>query len=329
MRPAATVGTGALMADYQVERDLLAVTDGHVSWRFADRVSAVLADHPPRVLAKIEQLEFYAGEQGPLSAHSVEGAEVWLKSRPGTALTSAFIVWRPSVRGAARGGARVSLRLDKRTPMLWVRYGDQLRACELADRIVIALRDQAESLSRRGVSTRSGARLNLPGPPVLSRLREKSDVNPDGTRATPSAGPPAAAPTVTGPTAVISWSHTDPGWTDVQKEARETEVLRLAARLRANGIDVDVDLYHRTEAVSWTHWGPRMVTDSEFVIVVVSEAWRNAWERRGDPTQGSGAAAEANALQTLLASNQDAFLRKVRLVLLPGTASTGRVRWSV
>ncbi len=62
-----------------------------------------------------------------------------------------------------------------------------------------------------------------------------------------------------------------------------------------------------------------MISESDFVLVIVGPAWRDAWEGRGDPTKGAGAAAEANALRTLESTDRDAFLRKVRLVLLPGT----------
>lgn len=47
-----------------------------------------------------------------------------------------------------------------------------------------------------------------------------------------------------------------------------------------------------------------------------------AWEGRGNPSSGAGAAAEADVLRSTYALNRDVFHRKVRLVLLPGTTSS-------
>lgn len=66
-----------------------------------------------------------------------------------------------------------------------------------------------------------------------------------------------------------------------------------------------------------------MATDSDVVLVVASRAWSNAWEGRGSPTRGAGAAAEASALRSLEAQDRDAFLRKVRIVVLPDSGDVG------
>lgn len=134
------------------------------------------------------------------------------------------------------------------------------------------------------------------------------------------------------PTALISWSHMDASWaaastpSAVQEarrlaEERKDAVLRLSAVLRSQGVDAELDLHHLSEAVDWTRWGPRIAMDSDFVLVVVTPGWKDAWESRGDPTRGAGAAAEADVLRSLYAQDREAFLRKVRLVLLPGGSS--------
>lgn len=127
------------------------------------------------------------------------------------------------------------------------------------------------------------------------------------------------------PRALISWAHVDPSWKsetrDSQAKARKDAVLRLGATLRSSGVDADLDLYHATEGVDWTRWGPGKVADCDVVLVVVSEAWKEAWEGRGDPTRGAGAAAEASALRSIEARDRSLFLKKTRLVLLPGSAS--------
>ena len=86
----------------------------------------------------------------------------------------------------------------------------------------------------------------------------------------------------------------------------------------ATEIDVDIDLFHQAEpGVDWTRFGPRRIDDVEWVIVALSRAWRERWEGRNPPTEGAGAVAEADALKSLFARDQDAFRRKVVLVTLP------------
>jgi SOS response regulatory protein OraA/RecX len=130
-----------------------------------------------------------------------------------------------------------------------------------------------------------------------------------------------AGPRQRHPSALISWAHVDPGWSPDQIGARRDAVFELATALRRNGVDVDVDLYHLSASVDWTRWGPGRIAECDFVLVVVSESWRLAWEGRGDPTKGAGAAAEADSLRSIYAVNRDAFRDKVRLVLLPGANS--------
>lgn len=120
------------------------------------------------------------------------------------------------------------------------------------------------------------------------------------------------------PTALITWSHSEAGWGPEQQEARRDQVARLATALRSMGIDIDLDLYHYDEGPDWSRWGPIAVRDSDYVLVVVTPAWRLRWEGRGDATIGTGVAAETDVLRTLYAENRDLFHRKVRLLFLPG-----------
>jgi SEFIR domain len=120
------------------------------------------------------------------------------------------------------------------------------------------------------------------------------------------------------PSALVSWSHSSPGWTKAQTAKRRAAVARFTDLLRRRGIDADVDLYHLSESVDWTRWGPQRITEVDRVLVVVSEGWRLAWEGTGDPSAGSGAAAEADTLLSVYAENREVFLKKVRLVVFPG-----------
>lgn len=99
-------------------------------------------------------------------------------------------------------------------------------------------------------------------------------------------------------------------------------MLRLAAGLRANGVDADIDLYHAFDDVDWTRWGPQRVHEVDVVLVVVSQAWRDAWEGSGGLTRNIGAGAEADALRSISTANRAALVSKCRLLVLPGSESS-------
>ncbi len=118
-------------------------------------------------------------------------------------------------------------------------------------------------------------------------------------------------------TALLSWAHQpNPG---LDPAAWRNQVLDLAIGLRRAGINVDLDLYHlHAPTVDWSRYGPQQVQDCEFVVVAVNAAWRERFEGRGAPTAGAGAAAEADELLGLFGQDRTEFIRKVKLVLLPG-----------
>jgi len=53
--------------------------------------------------------------------------------------------------------------------------------------------------------------------------------------------------------------------------------------------------------------------------VAINAAWRRAWEGVGPADVGAGAAAEADELHGLFNDDREAFQRKIKLVLLPGS----------
>lgn len=122
----------------------------------------------------------------------------------------------------------------------------------------------------------------------------------------------------TNPTLLVSWSHAEPGWLAAERRQRQDAVLRLTNNLRTLGIDAELDL-QQPAGTDWTRWGPDKVDSCDYVLIVGSPAWGRAWRGNGDPTVGAGAAAEADALKSLYNRDRDAFHRKVRLVILPGT----------
>lgn len=124
------------------------------------------------------------------------------------------------------------------------------------------------------------------------------------------------------PTAMITWSHADPSPDAAEQERRRQDVLALADALRRSGVDADVDLYHGHDGVDWTRWGPASLRDADYVLVVPGRRWADAWEGRGDPSVGAGAAAECDVLRTIYNDDRAAFLKRVRLVQLPGSDDT-------
>jgi hypothetical protein len=121
------------------------------------------------------------------------------------------------------------------------------------------------------------------------------------------------------PSVFLTWAHRDAGWEDADEEAWAQQVAAFAYVLRGYGIDADVDLFHQTEpGIDWTRWGPKQITDSVWVIVLLSRGWQERWEGRNVPTVGAGAVAEADALKSEFNRDQQSFRRKVVLVTLPG-----------
>jgi hypothetical protein len=116
------------------------------------------------------------------------------------------------------------------------------------------------------------------------------------------------------PVAFVSWAHGDGDW--------QATVAEFAFELRKLGIDADIDLIHlQDRAVNWTTYGPRAIQESDFVLIVVSAAYKERWEDTNAPGTGAGAAREANTLKTLFGDNQEAFYGKVKIVILPGVTT--------
>jgi hypothetical protein len=102
------------------------------------------------------------------------------------------------------------------------------------------------------------------------------------------------------PTALLSWAHDTATW--------QTTLVEFAVLLRRYGVNADIDLFElHNPNVNWSTWGPDAIERSEFVLLAVSANYRERWEDRGDPTEGAGAAREANVLKTLFNQDRAAF----------------------
>jgi hypothetical protein len=139
----------------------------------------------------------------------------------------------------------------------------------------------------------------------------------------PEAVPPttasSSAPSCGAITAAILWSHTDPGWDDLERESWEQVVVTFAGLLVSSGVDVKLDRW-RHEPEDWSRFGSRAIRNSYFILVIVSHGWRLAWNDEGDPSSGAGAVAEADLLRDIYRRDRVDFRRRVILVVLPGVS---------
>ena len=94
------------------------------------------------------------------------------------------------------------------------------------------------------------------------------------------------------PKVFISYSHDSP--------AHEAKVLALANRLRGDGIDAVLDQYENFPARGWIQWMKHLVRDTQFILVVCTEAYRQRWDGDEKPGVGLGATYESQLIQQLL-----------------------------
>lgn len=127
---------------------------------------------------------------------------------------------------------------------------------------------------------------------------------------------------------MVSWAHRPNE--GVAREAWRDCVLDFVVALRTSGVDADLDLFHLHElGIDWSRYGPDRVQQCPRTIVVLNAAWRERLEGTNVPTEGAGAAAEADVLLGLFGDDQEDFRRRVLLVVLPGADSRDvPPRWS-
>ncbi|MCU1416796.1 MAG: hypothetical protein JWP32_970 [Schumannella sp.] len=117
----------------------------------------------------------------------------------------------------------------------------------------------------------------------------------------------------------VTWAHSETGWTQEQTSDWERSVIGFTTTLRTFGIDADMDLYHGNDPeIDWTRFGQAGVLSADFVVIVNSKAWGERWSGTNDPTVGTGAVVETDALKGILQTDQSDFQRRVLLVKLPG-----------
>jgi hypothetical protein len=82
------------------------------------------------------------------------------------------------------------------------------------------------------------------------------------------------------PKVLISYSHDSP--------EHEQHVLKLANRLRADGIDCTIDQYVVAPAEGWPRWMDKQIRDSDFVVIVCTETYYQRVMGEEQPRKGLG-----------------------------------------
>jgi tetratricopeptide (TPR) repeat protein len=91
------------------------------------------------------------------------------------------------------------------------------------------------------------------------------------------------------PRVLISYSHDSP-----EHEAR---VLRLADRLRDDGVDAMLDQYEAFPPQGWIRWMSQQIAEARFVLAVCTPTYRRRLAGEEEPGRGLGATYEGGIIQ--------------------------------
>jgi hypothetical protein len=108
----------------------------------------------------------------------------------------------------------------------------------------------------------------------------------------------------------VSWAHESDEW--------QSTVLAFTDLLRSEGFDAQVDLYYKNRPVDWHLFGTKWIEKADVVLIVTSAEYAKRWASEASTGTGAGVAREAITLRRLFDEDQESFLHKVRVVLLPG-----------
>ena len=129
----------------------------------------------------------------------------------------------------------------------------------------------------------------------------------------PGPGGPAS------PVVFISYAHDD--------AAHEERVRGFWLFLRASGIDARLDLPAGEERRDWAEWMTRQVRDADRVLVVASPEYKRRAEGDAGPAEGRGVQWEARLIRDRFYADQEAGLRLVLPVVLPGCSAGDLPLW--
>lgn len=94
------------------------------------------------------------------------------------------------------------------------------------------------------------------------------------------------------PSAIISYSHDSPEHAE--------RVLRLAERLRRDGVDCELDAYQISPPNGWPGWMRRQLEERDFCIVVCTAKYARRFAGAEEPAIGKGAVWEGRLLRQML-----------------------------
>ena len=98
--------------------------------------------------------------------------------------------------------------------------------------------------------------------------------------------------TGTAPKVFISYSH--------DTVAHQERVLDLADRLRADGIDAEIDQYNDAPPEGWPRWCERQIEAADVVLMVCTETYHRRVRGEEAPGKGLGVVWEAAIIRQLL-----------------------------
>src|SRR5881227_242025 len=90
-----------------------------------------------------------------------------------------------------------------------------------------------------------------------------------------------ATPDTEAPKVFISYTHDSPEHID--------RVLALANRLRAEGIDCQLDQYETSPPEGWPRWTNKQIEEADYVLVVCTETYQRRFKGTEETGKGLGA----------------------------------------
>ena len=82
------------------------------------------------------------------------------------------------------------------------------------------------------------------------------------------------------PKVFISYSH--------DSQEHKGQVLEFSNRLRADGIDCNIDQYQISPPEGWPRWMNNQIEEANFVLVICTETYGRRFKGKGEPENGLG-----------------------------------------
>lgn len=87
-------------------------------------------------------------------------------------------------------------------------------------------------------------------------------------------------------------------------DEHKDRVLKLSDRLRAKGVDCNIDQYDIAPIEGWTRWMINQIEWAEFVLVVCTEEYEQRFRGRGEPGRGLGVKWEGAIITQAIYDNE-------------------------